>query len=63
MKKALFYAYAFFAVIVLPVVIGGGSADYLMGFYDNFSHHWIAGAVVCFLSGAVVSWFPMLFLI
>lgn len=63
MKNALVCVYALIGIFVIPVVIGLGAADYLMAVYENFSHHWIAGAVVCFFSGAIASWFPMLFLI
>jgi hypothetical protein len=38
-------------------------ADLLVRLYENFSGHWGAGVVACLLSGAVASWFPMLFMI
>jgi len=63
MKKALVYFYALIGGIVVPGVIGLGVGDLLMAVYENLWHHWIAGAAVCFLSGAVASWFPMQFLI
>ncbi len=63
MKKILTYIYAFFWILIIPVCIGNSVADGLLQIYSNFSGHWISGIFVCIISGAVVTWFPMPFLI
>lgn len=63
MRKAIVYAYALVGVLIVPSIIGGGVADFLLAIYDNFSRHWIAGFAVCLLTGAVASWIPMLLLV
>ena len=63
MKKVLTYIYAFAAIFILPIIIGMGVADSLLKMYELYSRHWVAGTIVCIFTGAVASWFPMLFLI
>lgn len=61
--KALKLIYAFFAIFIIPIVIGEGVAYSLIQFYERYSHHWIAGGIVCVFSAAIVTWFPLLFLL
>lgn len=63
MKTILKYSYAFLWLFVIPVIIGLGTGDLLLRIYHNSNEHLLAGVVVCFFSGAVVTWIPMTFLI
>jgi len=60
MKKAALYIYVAVAVLLIPVIIGLGVADLLVRIYDNLGQGWIVYFVVCILTGAVCTWFPML---
>jgi len=53
----------FLWIFVIPVIIGEGVAGVLLKIHYNFSEHWISSIGVCFSSGAVVTWFPMVFLV
>lgn len=61
--KVLKYFYVFLWIFVLPTVIGQSVGDTLLEIYLNFNKHVLAGLFVCLLSGAVVTWFPMIFLV
>lgn len=61
--KFLKYSYIFLWVLVIPVIIGLGVGDLLLRIYNNFNEHLIAGITVCFFSGAVVTWVPMVFVV
>lgn len=63
MKNVLKYFYIFLWLFVIPIIIGMSVGDGLVKMYDNFDKHWVAGLCVCFFSGAVVTWFPMFFII
>lgn len=61
--KILKYSYMFLWIFVIPVIIGLSVADLLLRIYHNFNEHLLAGLAVCILSGLVVTWIPMVFLI
>ena len=61
--KFLKYSYMFLWILVIPVIIGKGVGDLLEKIYHNFNEHLLAGIAVCFFSGAVVTWVPMVFVV
>jgi len=63
MSKAIKYFYTCLWLLVVPIIIGESVGQYFLAVYKNFNRHWIAGAIICLASGAVVTWFPMFFLI
>lgn len=58
-KKVLLILIAIWTLIIM----GSGSADTLINIYNNYSQHWIAGAIICLSSGFVIILFPLLFII
>lgn len=61
--KPLKYFYVFLWIFVIPSIIGQGLGDSLLRLYHNFNEHFFVGGAVCLISGSVVTWVPMGFLI
>lgn len=56
--KFLKAIYAPIAILLIPILIGSSVADYLLGVYAHFEHHFLAGLVILVVAALVGSWLP-----